>query len=301
MNADWMPERPELPYFAYGLLQPYELGYRQVKSFVRSQWRASIAGALNSRDGIPMLSLDGPGKVHGWLMEFHDPAETAYSAIGAFEPRDLYRWGEVVVDDGTPANTLIGRTKTGSRPLEEEQWSGRDDPVFTHAMRVVRGVSDGTDGTTPFASVPPDQLDWSRFFRVQMAYLLLWSAIERYLALAYGPQRDPSEKLTSLGRDGSFARHLAGAIGSGRRVYESRSRDSEVLDTNRPKRAAKYFYVIRSNLSHRGKGAWNEAEMVRVALSDLLAIFTAMLAESGISSGEAATTTLASNRNLSDR
>lgn len=278
-----MPERPEIPYFAYGLLQPGELGYHQVESFVRSRKRAAIVGALNSRDGIPMLSCERPGKVHGWLIEFHEPADEAYSAIAAFEPRDLYRWAEVVTDDQAQANTLIGRTTTGSRPLEEEQWSGRDDPVFTHAMRVVRDVSHGPDGTTPFESVRPDLLDWSRFFRVQMAYLLLWSAIERYLALVYGPSLSPNEKLASLGSSDSFRSHLTEVGGHGRRVYESRGRESAVLDTGQPKRAAEYFYVVRSNLSHRGKGAWGEAEMVRQALRDLLTIFSQMLDESGIS------------------
>ena len=283
MSRDWMPERPELPYFAYGLLQPGELGYHQVESFVWSQKRASIEGALNTRDGIPMLTPGRPGKVHGWLLEFHERADEAYSCIASFEPRDLYRWSEVVTDDHLPANVLIGRTTTGARPLEEEHWSGRDDPVFTHAMAAVRDVSDGPDGTIQFDSTRPDLLDWGRFFRVQMAYLLLWSAIERYLALVYGPSLEPSLKLTKLGEDRSFAHHLSRVSGSERRVYESRSRDSAVFDTSAPKRAAKYFYVVRSNLSHRGKGAWNDAEMVRGALSDLLSVFTGMLAESGIS------------------
>jgi hypothetical protein len=278
----WLPTRLDLPYFAYGLLQPGELGYKQIESFVHSQRPAKVAGALSSRDGIPMMSLGSSGVVHGWLLAFAEPTSEAYTAIASFEPRKLYRWTEVVTDDGVQANSLVAGATTGSRPLEEERWSGKEDPVFTHAMSVIRDVADGPDGATPFASVPPQALDWSRFFRVQMAYLLLWSALERYLSLVYGPTLDPNNKLSKLGSDAAFARHLGTIGGHGRRVYESRSRESAVLDVANPKRAAEYFYVIRSNLSHRGKGAWGEAEMVREALRDLSAVFRRMLAESGI-------------------
>lgn len=270
-----LPRRIDLPYFTYGLLQPGELAHRQLDGLLIAECRAEVKGSLRVRDGIPLLAAAPSETIHGWLLEFRDVG--GYRAIVQFEPTKLYRWEEIKTIDGVTANTLMGATDTGSHVLHDDRWTGSKDPVFVHGLGVVREVVDGPDGRVPFESVPPEALDWVRFFRVQMAYLLLWSAIERYLALAYGPELDPVRKLKALGRDEEFARALSHTVTQSRRVYESRSRDSAMLDPTEPGRSAEYFYVVRSNLSHRGKGAWSEAELVRTALQDLFVIFGRML------------------------
>jgi len=39
---------------------------------------------------------------------------------------------------------------------------------------------------------PDDPKFWRVFFRLQAAYLLLWSVVERYAALRYGPGLRPA-------------------------------------------------------------------------------------------------------------
>lgn len=270
-----LPRRVDLPYFAYGLLQPGELAHRQLDGLLTAVRRAEVNGTLRVRDGIPLLAAAGSETIHGWVLEFRSVA--GYRAVVHFEPAKLYRWEEITTVDGVTANTLMGATETGSHLLHDDHWTGSEDPVFVHGLGVVREVVDGPEGRVPFESLPPEALDWVRFFRVQMAYLLLWSAVERYLALAYGPDLDPAKKLNALGRDEAFARALSDTVTQPRRVYESRSRESAGLDPAKPSRSAEYFYVVRSNLSHRGKGAWSEAELVRMALHDLFEIFRTML------------------------
>jgi len=274
-----LPDRPELPYFAYGLFQPHELAHRQLEPLGPHSRPASVKGFLRTRDGVPILFVGGDGSVRGWLVEF--PPIEGYSIVSALEPRKLYQWAEVeVVGELTLANVLVGRTQLGSQFLHDDHWSGREDAVFTHGISAIRTVA-SQDGQAPFGSVPPAAMEWARFFRIQMGYLLLQSAMERYLALSYGPDLEPGQKVRKLGNDPSFARHLNETVITARRVHESRGRGSAVLDPRNPNRSAKYFYVIRSNLSHRGKGAWQEAEMVRSALHDLLAIFSGMLRDAG--------------------
>lgn len=41
------------------------------------------------------------------------------------------------------------------------------------------------------------------------------------------------------------------------------------MHLHRPEQFAQWAYQIRSNLVHRGKSAWQEAELVRTALIDL--------------------------------
>jgi hypothetical protein len=64
------------------------------------------------------------------------------------------------------------------------------------------------------------------------------------------------------------------------RVYDSRNpRDHADLDPDRPRSSAKYYYYVRSNLSHRGKGAWKDGEIVRRSLLELQEIIRQVLAE----------------------
>jgi len=44
-----------------------------------------------------------------------------------------------------------------------------------------------------------------------------------------------------------------------------------------PSSAVLYYYQVRNNLSHRGKGAWVDGEIIRASLQELKAIFDAVL------------------------
>ena len=128
-----------------------------------------------------------------------------------------------------------------------------------------------------FESAPPDDFDWSRLFQLQMGYLLLWTAIERYCALSYGPNLDPMEKVRMLGHDPTFIRALT-RVSRNERVFDSRDPgDRAILDPQQPSSSAKYYYLVRNNLSHRGKGAWKDGEIIRQSLLELLDIFQIVL------------------------
>ncbi len=60
-------------------------------------------------------------------------------------------------------------------------------------------------------------------------------------------------------------------------VTDSRNLDQYRLDSQSPVAAAQYYYQIRNNLNHRGKGAWNDGELVRKALRELLQVFRDVL------------------------
>ena len=109
----------------------------------------------------------------------------------------------------------------------------------------------------------------------------LWSAIERYSALSYGPGLRPAQRVSALGEDPLFAQALEQAVARDDSVVSSEDpRETYALSRSDPRSSAEYFYKIRSNLSHRGKGAWSEAERLRVALKELLAILDHVLRES---------------------
>lgn len=277
------PECPDLPYFAYGLFKPGELAYGQLEPLVDGNpAEAAVSGALYVRDGLPLLQPGRLDRVRGALLRFREgKAEEAYARISGFEPRKHYRWDAVTLEGtGETANALLGRSpKKASILVEEGVWTGRQDPVLTRGLSVVREVADAHGGGK-FSSAPPATFDWPRLFRLQMAYLFLWTIIERFASLAYGPTLEPMEKVGELGNDPSFQRALSRVVTKGKRVYDSRSPNSHAdLDPGRGHSSAKYYYYVRSNLSHRGKGAWSDGEIVRRSLLELHAIVGLVLEE----------------------
>jgi hypothetical protein len=163
------------------------------------------------------------------------------------------------------------------------RWSHSHDPVFGPGMQLIReGIE--SFGKSEFHPAPPDDFDWPRFFKVQMLYLLLWSAIERFCSLAYGPALNPHKRIMKMANDPKFAEALAheidlaqeGAIN--RFVVDSRDpEDRSRLSADNPKSACEYYYQVRSNLCHRGKGAFKDGETVRRSLCELFTIFSRML------------------------
>jgi hypothetical protein len=141
----------------------------------------------------------------------------------------------------------------------------------------VKAVAD-KEGLKEFESAPPDSFDWPRLFRLQMAYLLLWSAIERYTALCFGPDLKPLDRVKLLGEQPLFKESLAQVLQREDKVVDSRdSKHSFRLSAANPLSSCKYFYQVRCNLGHRGKGAWSDGEKVRLALNELLRIFELIL------------------------
>jgi hypothetical protein len=74
-----------------------------------------------------------------------------------------------------------------------------------------------------------------------MAYLFLWTVIERYTALAYGPALEPGEKVKYLGEDPAFARALKEIVSRVDRVYDSRNPKNRAdLNSDNAVSSAKY-------------------------------------------------------------
>jgi hypothetical protein len=285
-----------LPFFAYGLYKPGELAFSQIREFVRERPEvACVPGDLHLRDGLPLYSAEAashPG-VDGYLIRFRsDVAGEAYRRISDFEPKEQYKWGVVdVPDQHCTANVLIGRAiHKGSHHYRGRSWSGWGDPVFRECLDYVsglassphpkRGASKAKRDNEFDALLGPvdrsdDIVDWGCFFRAQAAYLLLWSAIERFTAIAFGPTKDPYQRIKMLEQYSPFVEAVkACGIGEQRLIRDSRDPDSKVSLERRP---AAYYYQVRCNITHRGKGALQDMALVASSLDELLQVFKAML------------------------
>jgi hypothetical protein len=278
-----LPQDIELPFFAYGAFKPGELAYTQIERFLGDQAVQALAkGRLLIRDGLPLFDDEGSGSISGWLLTFSaENCRIGYEAICNFEPKAIYFWEKTTLSSPpVVANVLKGKMLTKGRPqdFEKDSWSFDLDPVFQYGLKAVEEISNQL-GQESFAAAPPESFDWPRFFRLQMAYLLLWSAIERFASFAYGPGLRPEQKIICLGADIRFISAIEKHLPSeSQEVSDSRDPSKKShLDLAHPEEAADYFYQVRCNLSHRGKGAWLDGEIVRESLLILLGAFKEML------------------------
>jgi hypothetical protein len=275
------PPDPGLPLFAYGLLQPGELAHSLLQPFLASSDPATAPGVLLVRDGLPLFDVRASNSVSGHLLFFKD--HSAWKVVTDFEPKEQYKWGIVEASgDKTQhvrANVLIGRRPDAGVPDEHfTRWSARLDPVFVEGLHAVHQLV--LDTAPDGVAAQPDRPElWQQFFRLQATYLLLWSIVERYTALRFGPSVDPTTRIKNLDGDPAF----------NRAVIAAGVQPDEVVDARDPARrirlgpdgdgAAKYFYQIRSNLSHRGTSAFKDGVLVHKAVVGLHDAMRSLLAE----------------------
>lgn len=266
-----LPNNTALPFFAYGIFRPGQLGFFQLKDLVCDISDLTyVAGTLLLRDGLPIIDPSGNGQVRGRVLEFiPEKASEAYSRICALEPDKHYQWAQAQAAQ-TNVNVLLGRSpRKGSVDCEDEEWDCWDDPLFTSAIDVV-------DETLRANS----QFEWDLkpLFRLQMAYLLLWSSIERYVSLRYHFGDRVMEKINQLAHETAFANGLLEHVKGKREVYRADRPDHKVLlDPQSPDKALAYYYQIRSNITHRGKAVIRDHDRILDALSELLSVFRKVL------------------------
>lgn len=267
-----VPGRLGWPLFVYGALKPGLPAFEALRALVETSQRDSVSGTLLVRDGLPLLRKSAHGSVEGYLLRWKPGEErAAYAVVCAFEPRKHYEWSEVTLATGTQANALVIRFPNKGNPqhLEGSSWRLADDPAFGPGLDAVQRVLQQVD------RMPGNTFDlnWQRFFHSQMAYLLLWSILERLSALCFGPGQDPMRRIGRLHELPGMADLVRQNVQRTDKVSDSRNPDSMYkLDGTNVKECFDYYYQVRSNLSHRGKGVFNEFDKVHGSLKELLAI-----------------------------
>lgn len=265
-----LPPDLSLPLFVYGALKPGMPAHQALRPFLLgTPQRDRVAGEIYVRDALPLLILSPDTRTDGFILTWQSGMEReAYDLVCAFEPREHYAWTTTSLDSGLAANVMIARypTKGHPEPLGSSQWSLVDDPAFGEGLKVIRSVIQDSLGN-------PEWSVWEKFFRAQMAYLLLWSVLERLAALCFGPGRDPTERVSRLHQLPGMAELVREVVHRTDRVTDSRDPSSAVtLDAENAKKSFDYYYQVRSNLSHRGKAVHTDVDRVQGSLEELLQI-----------------------------
>jgi len=277
-----LPEETDLPFFSYGIFKPGQLGYFQIKEFVEDCSSASIPADLYERDGIPLLHLSKNRQINGYILTFSSGNETkAYKKIVATEPDKHYKWDTTEICNAK-VNLLTGKkVGRGCSYYESSEWDGSKDPLFNEALEMIDGILNSKADQNENHRHLDYSIGINEIFRLQMAYMLLWSAIERYGSLKYGLKTTPDELKVKLSQEPAFTNGLQESVKYQRRVFRTDEPEKNIiLDPENPKKSIEYYYQVRCNVVHRGKTVFNDIDVIRDSLTELLAIFRAMLDES---------------------
>ena len=270
------PPRLDLPLFDYGLVKPGEPAHDLVADIVVLTEVAVLpTGGLRVRDGLPLLDPDGTTGVQGVLLTFTAGKEKrGYTAVCEVAPRQHYRWDMVDMRvEGRPGRVNVLRGRHPDRGSSEEgfsAWSAADDPLLRFGLTQVRRAAFDY-ATSSFPTTGGDDTAmWERFFGLHAAYLLLWAAVDRFTALAYGPAQPALERTWRLGDDPRF-RSCVVAAGVAPSAKTADSRDPTRARRIREDGSGAMFSwdAARHVIPHPGRTAFADGVFLRRSLIDL--------------------------------
>ena len=268
-----IPKNTSLPFFAYGIFKPGQLAYSKIEDCVKTHYSYEINYRMLMRDGVPLITPAGDksrARTAGHLIYFKEKcSKTAYETISENMHAKLYEWKEIKLGENK-SNVLMGANpKMGSSGIKSRpgNYDGRDDPYFKEAIEVVEN------------ELNDENKHWSNindFFKLQMSYLLLWTAIERYTSLKYNCPKI-WQKWKKLSNEDVFKESLKKHVKKQRKVYSADDLREYALNPKKPYYSIKYYYTIRCNAAHRGKALHADDYIIRQSLKELLEIFKDIL------------------------
>ena len=146
------------------------LAFRQIRVLAGSAERTAHPGVFSSRDGLP-LSRSPWGRLASKVSCFRllKTIGTRLSNRRDFEPPKEYNWAPPPWFE----QCLEGRKLSkGVNLWDGGRWSFRD-PVFCLGLKPLKTLRKPS-GSRSLAGSPPNSFEWDRYFKLQMAYLLLW-------------------------------------------------------------------------------------------------------------------------------
>jgi len=270
----------ELPFFAYGIFKPGQLAYSRIDKNVdvkkTDKKPRDIPYTMYIRDGIPLI-VEMENKydsASGYLIYFKEGYErnTYYTISNTFS-RALYDWKEIEVD-GIPANVLIGlHPERGiSRPkMPINNFKGEKDPYFDEAISLI-----GQTVKNILESDEKQFIEVNEFLYLQMNYMLLWSAIDRYTSLKYDIRFN--QKKQFINEYSEIIKGVVKEVNNKRIVYNSETLMCNKLNPNNAGDSLFYYYTIRCNAVHKGKGIEKrDYDLIAEGLVELYEIFNQVI------------------------
>lgn len=258
------------PLFAYGIFQVGQLAHSKIADCVRNVEPDEINREMHIRDGVPVIKNEFSDSISkGEKIHFLDDRKRdAYKIISDTQLGNVYHWDTIDIGQET-FNILVTEELKGTflnvdkNGYYQDYFDGSKDPFFTSTTNFIRKELEMIDHD-----------DDCTIFKIQMYYMLLWSAIERYCVLKYDVSKSQSGYLSALSHDEIFEEALDVVNPKDREeIHAARNASTLYFNKNRPNFIVNYYYTIRSNVAHRGKEPDNNFEALVDSLNDMLDIF----------------------------
>lgn len=268
---------PELPLFAYGVFKKGQIAHSRIEKFIHDEKEdMPVRHYMGIRDGIPLLFDEKSGLAKGNLIYFNEKdRENAYKIIYNTQSEVFYKWKEIEVE-GEPANAAVANHENeGISDISQcKSYDATKDIFFSDVINLIEKRLNISGRETI-----------ENFLNLQMAYLLLWVAIERFCILKYGLNGIYDNRQKFATNEEEFLKNLKEIDRDNKSVFSAKDFKEHFLDKNDPSSSIEYYYAIRCNVAHRGKIPEvfvdsKNYRMIKSSLKELLNIFKHVLNDS---------------------
>lgn len=272
-----IPRNIDLPFFAYDVFKPGELAFSRIKDFIDEEKTEQFSGVshpLSMLNGVPFLirNYNRGYYTQGSLIYFkRENAEDAYRIISQSKSYKMYRWDKLR-ENGQQMNVLVANKRYVKIEYPENAYSydKSNDPMILDVIGTI------WENIIPLLGVPSNV---SNFLNLQMNYMLLWAAIDRYGVLRYGKNKQ-FDNLKCLAQEEFFKEAIfkyADVHNENPTVFSNEDYRSFQLDKNKSLCSMRYYYGIRCNVVHMGKSSMDDYHGLKCALIELLFIYMHVL------------------------
>ena len=288
-----LPSNCDLPFLTYGLFKPGQLAFSQIKNRCKKRKiPVYIEGTLQHVNGMPVLlkkydeDLDFP--VKGYIIEFiKDRGTSAYKTICNSKDMHIYSW-DTVEHNGEEVNVLVSvdprkminlfenpDADVSTLDLYDYNWT--HDPVYKNALRFLDSRLDDLGSKIRLYGYDDIEKYSLLFVETQSLYMVLWSALDRFLTFRYSMYQTTNIK--QLSEDPIFKKAIENCVDSDFTVTSAQNLKQITVSKNNPKCCAQYYYTLRNNVVHSGKMNVRETRKLFKALLELKSIFKYLLTD----------------------
>lgn len=275
-----LPQNLKLPFFAYGLLKPDQLSFYKIHDLIKKHQTLEIKAQLYLKDGILLLKPDKNTEslIQGELYYFKpEHYKEAYDRIRTFEPKKFYKWQEVTLtykDEKIKANILAGKNIENAKKLTKTTIE-TNDPYFDEALKEIESIIK-EDEKNQKSTNWINSNNIQHIFRLQMAYLLLWTSIKRFSFIKYPLTNNLNDQYKLIAKEPAFQKTLKTIVKEKRQIYSSNYLNESILDPNNPEKSLNYYHTLRFYGAQK-ETIIEDYQIIKSSLNELLIIFKEIL------------------------
>lgn len=280
------PENTEFPFLTYGLFKPDQLAFNQIKHLTKKNVTpVYIEATLKHVNGMPVLINEfnmWNEPVKGYILKFRKKkGKTAYNYISDTKDMHIYSW-ETVKFNGEKVNVLVSANPEKMENLYKDpdlsptarnsyDYNWLNDNVYRYTFKFLNSRLD--DLCSEIYHTPENDFDKLAllFMEAQSLYMVLWSAIDRFLTFRYTLRQGDNVK--SLSKEECFKEALKKFVNYSSTITSAQNLKQVTLNRNDPLCSAYYYYTLRNNIVHNGKENIKEVKVLAKALRELASIF----------------------------